>query len=282
MQDLQVFDFQGQEVRVVIIDGEPWFVAKDVCERLSIVWVGRKTLSSLPDSWIRVGSFPTPQGNQDLVTISEAGMYKFAFRSNKEEAETFTNWVTADVLPSIRKTGKYEFNSPPKALPEKVKEIQATTTVFKSFHSIGKLVGFKGNQLTISANKATRKVTGIDSLELMDSVYLTAEKQEVLLTPTEVGQRVGVSSKKINPLLEEIGLQRGYRDHKDRQRWELIELGKEYAEYQDTGQKHSDGSPIRAIKWYESVVDFLLSLEQTPENIITIDTSNQEVINKRN
>ena len=110
--------------------------------------------------------------------------------------------------------GELDNSQTPKALPERVTEIQATATVFKSFHEIGVLAGFEGNQLTLSANTATRKVTGIDSLELMDSVYLPAEKQEVLLTPTEVGKRIGVSRNKINPLLEERGLQKGYRDHK--------------------------------------------------------------------
>ena len=64
---------------------------------------------------------------------------------------------------------------------------------------------------------------------------------------------------------------------RNRQRWELTEFGKEYAEYQDTGQKNSDGSPRRAIKWYESVVDFLL--EEPPANVIPMDlpsTTNQE------
>ena len=275
MESLQLFNFKGQEVRAVVIDNEPWFVAKDVCNRLNIAWTGKQTLSSLPDSWIRVRSFLTPQGNQDLIIISEAGMYKFAFRSNKEEAEEFTNWVAGDVIPTLRKAGKYELGLPSNLLPYKVAEIQATESVFKSFHEIGTLAGFEGNQLILSANTATRKVTGIDSLELMDSVYLPAEKQEVLLTPTEVGKRIGVSTKKINPLLEERGLQKGYRDHKNRQRWELTEFGKkEYAEYQDTGKKHSDGSPRRAIKWYESVVDFLL--KEVPTNVIPMDSSNVE------
>lgn len=255
--EIQLFNFKDRQIRVVIIDNDPWFVAKDVCESLNIVWVGKKTLNSLPNSWIRVGSFPTPQGNQDLVIISEAGMYKFAFRSNKEEAEEFTNFVAGDVLPTLRKTGKYELTPPPKPLPEKATELEVTVSIFKSFRDIGELAGFRGNQLVLSANTATRKVTGIDSLELMDSPSFTAEVQKVLLTPTEVGKRIGISSRKINPFLEEKGLQRGYRDHKNRQCWELTDLGLQYAEYLDTGKKHSDGTPVRQIKWYESVVDFL-------------------------
>lgn len=157
-----------------------------------------------------------------------------------------------------------------KPLPEKVKEIQATESVFKSFHEIGALAGFEGNQLTLFCNKGARNTTGIDALALGESIELKAKVQETLLTPTEVGQRIGISSRKINPLLEERGLQRGYRDHKNRQRWELTDFGKEnYAQYEDVGKPHSDGSPIRQIRWYESVVDFLL--EEPPANVIPMD-----------
>ena len=260
MNSLQLFDFKGKQVRVVIIDGEPWFVAKDVCERLNIAWTGKQTLSSLPDSWIRVRSFLTPQGNQDLIIISEAGMYKFAFRSNKEEAEAFTNWVAADVLPTLRKTGKYELTIQPKELPEKATEMQATALVFESFHSIGTLVGFAGNQLTLFCNKGTKNTTGIDALALGESSQLAAEVQEALLIPKQIGERLGgLSSIKVNKMLEQLGLQvhTSYvgKGNVTKKRWELTEKGKKYGIYLDTGKKHSDGTPVRSIQWYESVIN---------------------------
>ena len=59
MNDLQLFSFKNKEVRIVITSGEPWFVAKDICEVLNIAWRGKETLSKIPDSWIRVRCFRT-------------------------------------------------------------------------------------------------------------------------------------------------------------------------------------------------------------------------------
>ncbi len=97
-------------------NGELWFVAKDVAEMLDIQWQGKKTLDALDeDEWV-VGSYHTTQMNQhgesgttekDTYFINESGLYKLSFRSNKPAAKQFTNWVTREVLPSIRQTGGY-------------------------------------------------------------------------------------------------------------------------------------------------------------------------------
>lgn len=103
----KLFRYEDKPIRVVIINGQPWWAAKDVCSALEITWQGNKTLASIPDNWKGVGRFPTPGGDQLLITINEAGLYKLAFRSQKEEAERFTDWVASEVLPSIREHGIY-------------------------------------------------------------------------------------------------------------------------------------------------------------------------------
>ena len=104
-----IFNFKSHEIRTVMQDGEPWFVAKDVCAAMAIKWVGGKTLPVIQGDWQGVGFFPTPRGGvQKFIIISEPAVYKLAFRSNKEEADIFTNWLASEVLPAIRKTGKYE------------------------------------------------------------------------------------------------------------------------------------------------------------------------------
>ena len=105
----QALTFQSHSVRVSNENGQAMFVAKDVCAALGIKWVGSKTLVSIPEPWKGVGSYPTPRGGrQHLITINEAATYKLAFRSNKPEADAFTNWVASEVLPAIRKTGNFE------------------------------------------------------------------------------------------------------------------------------------------------------------------------------
>lgn len=102
------FQFNGFPIRTQS-DGEClWFIAKDVCAALDIDWSG-KTLSVIPESWQSMGKVPTLcRGMQRVKRISEPAVYKLAFRSNKPEADAFTNWVASEVIPSIRKTGKFE------------------------------------------------------------------------------------------------------------------------------------------------------------------------------
>lgn len=120
-QNHPVFSFQNQQIRTTIIDNQPWFVAKDVSAALGIQWTGH-VLGSVPGDWQGVVKLTTPHkgGNQHLRIINEPAVYKLAFRSNKPEADAFTDWVASEVLPSIRKTGKYEAKPQPrcKALPQ--------------------------------------------------------------------------------------------------------------------------------------------------------------------
>lgn len=112
-----VFAFQQNQVRTALQpDSSVWFAVKDVCSILNLTWSGA-TLKSIPKEWQGMLSFNTPSGVQRLKTISEPAVYKLAFRSNKPEADAFTNWVASEVLPTIRKTGKYEA-APTPSLPE--------------------------------------------------------------------------------------------------------------------------------------------------------------------
>ena len=94
-------------VRVVEKDGEPWFVAKDVCEALGYQWKASATVGHVPDEWRGVYSVQTPSGEQEMLTLSEQGLYFFLGRSDKPAALPFQKWLAGDVLPSIRKNGSY-------------------------------------------------------------------------------------------------------------------------------------------------------------------------------
>jgi len=100
------YEFGNLNVRVEMVDGEPWFVAKDVCSALELDDVS-KAVSRLDDEEKGTKSFPTLGGNQNMTIINESGLYSLILRSNKPEAKVFKRWVTKEVLPSIRKTGGY-------------------------------------------------------------------------------------------------------------------------------------------------------------------------------
>lgn len=104
---LQVFNFEQKDVRVVMKDGEPWWVAKDVCEVLEIQ-NARDAVSALDDDERNtVGISDGNRGNPNMNVISESGLYTLVMRSNKPEAKRFRKWVTSEVLPTIRKHGAY-------------------------------------------------------------------------------------------------------------------------------------------------------------------------------
>ena len=112
------FVFRDHQIRTVIKKEQPWFIAKDVCSALGMGWNGT-VLANIPMDWQRMRKFRTlSRGSQNLKIISEPAVYKLAFRSNKEDADAFTNWIASEVVPSIRKTGAYSVQSGPKALPE--------------------------------------------------------------------------------------------------------------------------------------------------------------------
>ncbi|WP_276956597.1 BRO-N domain-containing protein [Jonquetella anthropi] len=107
MNELQVFAFNDHLVRTVQKDGEPWWVAKDVCEVLGL-GNPRTSLALLEDDEKGVHSMDTLGGTQSVTVINESGLYNLIFRSRKDEARAFRRWVTHEVLPQIRRTGTYK------------------------------------------------------------------------------------------------------------------------------------------------------------------------------
>lgn len=113
MNDLQVFDFNEMELRTVIKDGEPWFVAADVCRVLGL---GNPTMavSKLEEDEVTLNLIEGSHRPTNIV--SESGLYALIVRSDKSEAKRFRRWVTSEVLPSIRKTGSYSVDDPAMAM----------------------------------------------------------------------------------------------------------------------------------------------------------------------
>ena len=107
MNNLQIFNNQefGQ-VRVLEKDGQPWFVAKDVCDALKHS-NSRVALSRLDDDEKGVSKVYTPGGHQEVSTVNEYGLYSLVLTSNLPKAKQFKRWITHEVIPSIRKHGMY-------------------------------------------------------------------------------------------------------------------------------------------------------------------------------
>ena len=106
MSSIQTFTYQTNEVRTVEMNGEPWFVLKDVCGVLGLTDTGRTAERLDTDELTRI---PLGSGgqNREMLIINASGLYNVILRSDKPEAKPFRKWVTAEVLPSIRKHGAY-------------------------------------------------------------------------------------------------------------------------------------------------------------------------------
>nr|OYN52683.1 hypothetical protein B7L51_03950 [Pectobacterium carotovorum]OYN52684.1 hypothetical protein B7L51_03985 [Pectobacterium carotovorum] len=112
MGNIAVFAFhEVHEVRVQVIDGEPWFCLKDVCDVLTVDRTSR-LIRELDDKGLANCHTPTKGGKQQLVYVNEPNLYRVIFRSNKPDARQFQDWVFNEVLPAIRKTGNYQFIPP--------------------------------------------------------------------------------------------------------------------------------------------------------------------------
>ena len=122
MNNLQLFqNEQFGPIRTVMVDGEPWFVAKDVCEALDIT-NSRDAVARLDDDEKGVVSTDTLGGTQELSAINEPGLYTLILGSRKPEAKAFRRWITHEVLPALRRTGRY---GAPGSVTQSVSELRA-------------------------------------------------------------------------------------------------------------------------------------------------------------
>ena len=117
MDTSQTFHFQGKEIQIKVVDNEPWFLAADIAKALTVKDTSRMiNNANIKEKHVRAILNITLGGEQKMLFVDEAGMYKILMKSRKAVADEFQDWVSEEVLPSIRKTGSYSVNEAP-ALP---------------------------------------------------------------------------------------------------------------------------------------------------------------------
>ncbi|GAE32428.1 phage antirepressor [Halalkalibacter hemicellulosilyticus] len=218
MNQLQkVFDYENQAVRTIVIDGEAWFVAKDVCQILDIKRTD-SALRRLSDKQKGAHHVSTPGGKQLLSIVNEAGLYKLIFRSDKEEAEVFTDWVTEQVLPTIRKTGRFDVQ--PSYMIENPVERA------KQWIEEQKKVQLLEQRAAIYEEKAN----------YVDEIL----KSKNTVTTTQIAKDYGMSARTLNQILKEEGIQ-----FKQRGQWLLKSTyhDKGYTKSYTVDIERSDGTP---------------------------------------
>ncbi len=135
MTSLTVFEFESNQVRFVGTAEAPEWVAVDIADVFEIQNI-RQNLAEFEDDEKGVCSIYTPGGIQELATVKEPGLYRIIFKSRKPVAKRFQRWVFHDVLPQIRKTGRYEAPSQEPTYLPPLKQAREAIDIAKDYKEI--------------------------------------------------------------------------------------------------------------------------------------------------
>ena len=142
MNELQVFEYEGSRIRTLEIDGEPWFVGKDVAEVLGYKNPQEAVRTHVRETDKGVSEILTPGGSQEMKIINESGLYALILKSKLPSAEQFQHWVTSEVLPSIRKTGAYTMEAPRYSLKDEAETLEIVARTLNA-NDAGKILMWK-------------------------------------------------------------------------------------------------------------------------------------------
>ena len=232
MNEIQIFQNEDfGEVRTITRDGEPWFVAADVCRALDIEDTGKATNRLDEDELTRIKIGSGGQ-NREMIIVNEPGLYSLVLGSRKPEARAFKRWITHDVIPSIRRNGGYIAG-------------QDTLTDDELF---ARALLVAQNKIRERDNLIAKQTQIIGELQPKASYYDTILNNRGLVTITQIAKDYGMSGKQMNQLLAERGVQ-----YKQSGQWLL------YSAHHNKGWTHSktiditrsDGSPdvVMETKW---------------------------------
>ena len=200
--ELQTFNFENQQVRILEIESEPYFVGKDVAEALGYE-LARKAILDHVDSEDKqlLSKNETFQNgtlenvpNRGIIIINESGLYSLILSSKLPKAKEFKRWVTSDILPSIRKTGSYSVQQENHAIDKQAEAnlLNAKTMQAKLLLEIGNKVTIPEYQY-ICQRKAAEIIAGEPLLPMQ-------EVNQKTYSATEIADMLGVTPQKIGRL----------------------------------------------------------------------------------
>jgi prophage antirepressor-like protein len=255
MSNLTIFQFESHEVRFIGTADSPWWVAADVCAAVDVKNASQ-AIERLDDderAMFNIGR----QG--EAWCINEPGLYSLILTSRKPQAKRFKKWVTSEVLPSIRKTGKYD-------LPQALQPLELPTPTAQEISELFDLIlggagldprliaGVKLNAIA-SYNPALLAATEIAKSALSIPV------DEQLLRPTSLGEKLASltgekwSAVRVNKLLADQGFQISNPDGKN-PAWLPTEIGSQHGQIVlDTAKGH--GKTVQSLQWHLSILEAL-------------------------
>lgn len=164
MNEIQVFNFKGNDIRIVKVDGETWWVLKDVCNVLGLTTPARVAERLEEDEVSQTHIIDSIGRAQETTIINESGLYNVILRSDKPEAREFKRWVTHEVLPTIRKTGAY-------MTPETIEQVLADPdTIIKLATEIKTLRAENQRQKALNAELTVKNQIMAPKAEYFDQL----------------------------------------------------------------------------------------------------------------
>ena len=263
--DVQLFESeQFGSVRVVMRDGEAWFVANDVCACLGLS-NSRKAVGDLEEDERDDVTISDAIGrSQSTNVISEAGLYSLVLRSRKPEAKAFKRWITHEVLPSIRRTGGYSLRG---RIPDDPTLLGLPDFRDPSKAALAWVEERDGRLLAEALVEELRpKAEYCDRVLEANNIYLV----------TDIAKDYGMSAFAFNRLLGDLGIQYRLGDPRHG-RWHL------YARYQDKGYTQSmtktvrGGQVVAFMAWTETGRMFLYQLLKRNGYLPVVEAQEREV-----
>ena len=261
MLDISIGDSEGMRA-FMDEDGTIWFCLRDV---LSAMGTSTKTNQVIPtitdlfgEGCIQVIPLQTPGGLQKITFVNESGTTYLIAQGNTSVSKALNVKIHQDIIPSIRKTGRYE--EPSSFIIRDQSDFdwsKKSLEFFEPAHKVALLLGLDKNAAAISANNSCFKVTGVSPMQLLEITHLESETQDIHVTPTDIGLQLATedqkfSAIKVNRLLEEMGFQEKIKAKTPY--WVATEAGKKYSRVFDTGKQSNSGTPVTQLKWSPSVV----------------------------
>lgn len=185
------FQFEGHDVRAIAINGEPWFVGKDVAEALGYgkgKSITNAVTNHVDDEDKGVTKIMTPGGRQKMVIINESGLYSLILSSKLDSAKKFKKWITSEVLPSIRKNGGYIYGQ------ENMSEDELLSRALILANS--KILSLESKNEKLEEEK--------QDVAFLSELFVGSKDRWLT---TEIANYYGMSAVKFNKLLFMIGLQ---------------------------------------------------------------------------
>lgn len=276
MTDLIPFSFESHQVRIITDDnGDPLFVAKDVAEALGYTWNGTARIEHVPEEWRGVTSVVTPSGMQEMAVLREPGFYFFLNRSDKPGALPLQKLVSGEILPSIRKTGRYDASKATREKPDRQRansQLSAKMTIARAAASM----------LRMSETSKIRMLAQIAESEGIAPTFLPDYVGETLtkaLTPMLTDLKHPLATKVraiVHPALEAMGILERMSRHSGtgsgqiKHFWSLTEEGLQFGRNETSPHNPRQTIPLYFVATFPALLSRLDEYLRTRPNLVLI------------